>query len=159
MYFIQACSIFKYVSYLLCRRWEDNIFQKERSLHMPRFVRWMQGIWNWRNSHPTASCVVTGLWGVFGLLAGIVSFTSNSIGGGVLLSLLGAGLLGLVIYAGYDTSWFQNWKYKDAGSVVEGHSLARSIGPITLSTAVLATVVYVGLLYLTTKIIGAVTSS
>lgn len=126
---------------------------------MPQFMLWMQGIWGWRNDHPTASCVVTGLWGAFGLLAGIMSVAGQAGGSGVFLSLIGAVLLGLVIYAGYDTNWFQNWKYRDTGAIVEGHSLARSIGPLTLSAAVLSTVVFVGIFFLATTIIGALTSS
>lgn len=114
---------------------------------MPRFIHWMQVTWGMRNTNPTASCVVTGLWGVFGLLAGIVAAISHAIGIGILLSLTGVVLLGLVIYAGYDTNWFQ-----DKAKVVEGHSLARAIGPLTLSTAVLASVVFLGFFVLFMKV-------
>jgi hypothetical protein len=125
------------------------------------FVHWMSVAWNWRNTHPTAACVVTGLWGVVGLIGGIGSLASHSIGAGIFFILIGAALLGLVIYAGYNTRGFHEWKHVVKGTeyVVEGHQLARSIGPFTVSAAVLTTVVYVGLLYLTTLIIGAATSS
>lgn len=125
------------------------------------FMHWMDVAWSWRNTRPTASCVVTGLWGLVGLLAGIVSLTSNSIASGVFLSLIGAGLLGLVIYAGYDTHGFQEWKHTVKGTkyVVEGHSLARSIGPLTLSTVVLASIVFLGIFVLMTTILNAWASS
>lgn len=111
------------------------------------FMHWMDVAWSWRITQPTASCVVTGLWGVVGLLAGIVVAISNSIGAGILLILIGAVLLGLVIYAGYDTDWFQ-----DKEKLVKGHRLARGIGPLSVSTTVLASVVFLGFFVLFMKI-------
>ncbi len=126
---------------------------------MPTFVCWMQTVWNWRHFHPTASCVLTSLGGASGLLVGIVSATGNASGSGsgILISLIGVVLLGFVIYAGYDTNWFQDWKYNDTGTAIEGHSVARSIGPLILSVAVLSTVVFAGVFYLITLTIGAAT--
>jgi hypothetical protein len=125
------------------------------------FVHWMDVAWDWRNTKPTVSCMVTGLWGVVGLLAGIVSLTSNSVGSGVFFSLIGVGLLGLVIYAGYNTHRFQEWKHTVKGTeyVVEGHSLARSIGPLTLWVAILASIAFLGLFVLTTTILSSLGSS
>jgi hypothetical protein len=91
-----------------------------------------------------------------GLIAGIVNTVDNAGGSGVLLSLIGIVLLGLVLYAAYDTNWFQDWKANDAGTAIEGHSVARAIGPLSLSAAVLLSMVALTVWWLMFIIIGAV---
>lgn len=129
----------------------------------PRFLIWMRTVWGWSNRYPERSCYITGFLGLVGLLAGILMlFSQATVGGGVILALIGIMLLGLVVYAAYDPNGFKKWKEeKDMRFEYqpEGHLLARTLGPGSLAILILATVIYFGLLLLVTTIIRAWASS
>lgn len=125
---------------------------------MPRYQQIILTLWRMPNNHPVGSSILTGLWGVCGLVGGILVAVSQSVAGGVFLSLIGAALLGLVIYAGYDTNWFQDWNPPEAQGteiVVTGHPIARRAGPYLIIPAFLFYMLLLGCFVLANKIFDA----
>ncbi len=102
----------------------------------------MQAIRRMPDDHPAVSSVLTGIWGLIGMIAGILAATANygqSAAGGIFLSLIGITLIGFACYTGYATDRFRVWHYTRKGtrSVVSGHGFTRWAGPIILVLAFL----------------------
>lgn len=102
----------------------------------------MQVIRRMPDDHPAVSSVLTGIWGLIGMIAGIITATANSgqsVAGGIFLSLIGIILISFACYTGYATDRFRVWHYTRKGtrSVVSGHGFTRWAGPIILVLAFL----------------------
>lgn len=120
----------------------------------------MLAIWRMPDEHPAVSSVLTGIWGLIGMIVGIVIATSSqgqSGAGGILLSLVGITLLGFAGYTGYVTDRFQIWHYSRKGtrSVISGHGFARWAGPIILILAFLELLLALWFLMLINEVVGS----
>jgi len=110
------------------------------------------------NRHPAAAAIITGLYAVVGIIAGISvmatpsttssyaadgsvatsSVSSNSIALGIAVILVSLVLLGLTIYAAVDTKFFQFWTYNTNGN--PSHGVVRWIGPVLLGVSIIASI-------------------
>jgi len=103
-------------------------------------------LWRLPDDRPMLSSVVTltlgalvALIALIGLGGAAANGTPDPVFGLLVLLLVGAGSVALAVRAGKDTSWFHHWKRSlkrtTVGGeryVVEGHGLARWVGPLGL---------------------------
>src|SRR5712691_10085202 len=117
----------------------------------------MQMIRRMPDDHPAVSSVLTGIWGLIGMRAGIMTATANHgqlAADGIFLSLIGSTLIGFACYTGYATDCFRVWHYTRKGtrSVISGHGFTRRSGPIILVLAFLELLFMLWLLMLINEI-------
>jgi tetratricopeptide (TPR) repeat protein len=119
---------------------------RHRGKRRRRYWEIIINLWRMPDDRPTLSSVVTlalgalvALVALIGLAGAAASGTPDPVFGFLVLLLLGAGSVALAIRTGKDTNWFRDWKRslkRTMGGgeryVVEGHGLARWVGPIGL---------------------------